>query len=137
MGISSDSVGKAGLALAGFIFRIVLYVFMGVLIFWCGRHAYQFGYEVFSQQPLAAENGREIIVSIPEGAGDVQIARILQERGVVHSAPVFLAQEILVGYYGRLRSGNYTLVTSDTPAQIMGILAGEESPAQGGEAVSS
>ena len=50
MGNTRDQVGKAGLFVAGGIFRTAFYVCVAVLIFWIGKSAYQFGYNVFNQQ---------------------------------------------------------------------------------------
>ena len=49
MGNTRDQVGKAGLFVAGGIFRTAFYVCVAVLIFWIGKSAYQFGYNVFNQ----------------------------------------------------------------------------------------
>ena len=56
MGNTRDQVGKAGLFVAGGIFRTAFYVCVAVLIFWIGKSAYQFGYNVFNQQAVSPES---------------------------------------------------------------------------------
>ena len=41
MGNTRDQVGKAGLFVAGGIFRTAFYVCVAVLVFWIGKSAYQ------------------------------------------------------------------------------------------------
>ena len=53
MGNTRDQVGKAGLFVAGGIFRTAFYVCVAVLIFWIGKSAHQFGYNVFNQQAVS------------------------------------------------------------------------------------
>ena len=62
MGNTRDQVGKAGLFVAGGIFRTAFYVCVAVLIFWIGKSAYQFGYNVFNQQAVSPGAGQEVTV---------------------------------------------------------------------------
>ena len=127
MGSIGNKLGKAGLALASFAFRIAFYACMGVLIFWAGRQSYSFGYRVFNQQAVSPGEGTVVTVSIPTGAGDYEVAKILETRGLVDDALVFLVQEYLAGYWGSLGSGRFDLSTAYTPQYIMSVLAGEGS----------
>lgn len=122
-----NTLGKVGVGLAGFAFRIAFYACMAVLIFWAGKQAYTFGYQVFDQEAISPGDGSLVAVTIPTGANDYEIAQILETRGLVANANVFFAQELLSGYRGMLQSGSYTLSTAYTPTRIMSILAGEES----------
>ena len=100
MGNTRDQVGKAGLFVAGGIFRTAFYVCVAVLIFWIGKSAYQFGYNVFNQQAVSPGAGQEVTVVIPEGSSTYDVAK--------------------------MQAGTYLLSTAYTPTRIMGILAGDE-----------
>ena len=126
MGNTRDQVGKAGLFVAGGIFRTAFYVCVAVLIFWVGKSAYQFGYDVFNQQAMSPGEGQEVTVVIKEDASLYKIARTLQKKGLIKSAPVFYVQERLSTYHGKLQPGTYLLSTAYTPNRIMGILAGDD-----------
>ena len=126
MGPARYKIGKAGLALAHLAFRIALYACLLVLLFWAGREAYTFGFQVFNQQAMSPGEGIPVTVAIPTGATDMEIARILEERGLISNALVFWVQEYLSGYHGALRGGSYSLSTAYTPTRMMSILAGEE-----------
>lgn len=53
MGDTRDRVGNAGVIVAGGAFKIALYVCIVVLIIWLGRLSYQFGHDIFDQQPMS------------------------------------------------------------------------------------
>ena len=121
MGNTRDQVGKVGLFLASGVFRTAFYVCVALLIFWLGKSAYQFGYDVFNQQ--------EVTVVIPDGASTYDVAKILKSKGLIQDSLVFFAQEKLSTYKGQMKAGTYLLSTAYTPTRIMGILAGDEEQA--------
>ena len=126
MGNTRDQVGKAGLVIAGGVFRTALYICVAVLIFWGGKTAYQFGYNVFDQQAISPGAGQEVTVVIQEGSSVYDIGRLLESKGLIEDAKVFYVQEKLSNYRGKLNAGTYLLSTAYTPTRIMGILAGDE-----------
>ena len=126
MGNTRDQVGKAGLFVAGGIFRTAFYVCVAVLVFWIGKSAYQFGYNVFNQQAVSPGAGQEVTVVIPEGSSTYEVAKILKSKGLIEDSMVFYAQEKLSTYKGKMKAGTYLLSTAYTPTRIMGILAGDE-----------
>lgn len=125
MGNTRDTVGKAGVVVASGFFRTVLYIFVAVLIIWLGKVTYQFGYNVFNQQPMSPGDGQEVTVVIKEDTSVYKIAKTLEKKGLVENALVFYVQEKLSNYKGKLRPGTYLLSTAYTPNRIMGILAGD------------
>ena len=126
MSDTRDRAGAAGVAVAGVIFKIALYVCVVVLLFWIGKSAYQFGHDVFNQEAMSPGEGQEGTVVISEDASLYKIAKTLQKKGLVKSAPVFYVQERLSTYHGKLQAGTYLLSTAYTPNRIMGILAGDD-----------
>lgn len=125
MGNTRERVGAAGVVVAGGFFRIVLYICVVVLIFWIGKSTYQFGYDIFNQQPMSPGEGQEVTVVIKQDTSVYQIAKTLESKGLVKDAKVFYVQEKLSNYKGQLRPGTYLLSTAYTPTRIMGILAGD------------
>ena len=123
MGDTRERAGAAGVAVAGVAFKIALYVCVVVLLFWIGKASYQFGHDVFNQQAMSPG---EVTVVIKEDASLYKIARTLQKKGLIKSAPVFYVQERLSTYHGKLQPGTYLLSTAYTPNRIMGILAGDD-----------
>ena len=126
MGNTRDQVGKAGLFIASGVFRTALYVCVALLIFWIGKSAYQFGYDVFNQQAVSPGAGQEVTVVIPDGSSTYDVAKILESKGLIQDSKVFYVQEKLSTYKGQMKAGTYLLSTAYTPTRIMGILAGDE-----------
>ena len=121
MGNKKDQVGAAGVIVAGGFFKIALYVCVAVLVIWIGKVTYQFGYNIFNQQAMSPGEGQEVTVVIKEDATAYDIAKTLKSKGSL----VFVVQEKLSNYSGKMRPGTYLLSTAYTPTRIMGILAGD------------
>lgn len=121
-----ERAGALGVAFAGGVFKIALYVCIIVLIFWLGKSSYEFGYDVFNQRAVSPENGQEVTVVIKEGTSVYEIGKILERKGLIEDAKVFWVQELLSSYRGKMKAGTYLLSTAYTPNRMMEILSGIE-----------
>ena len=126
MSDTKERAGAAGVVVAGVFFKIALYVCVVVLLFWIGKSSFQFGHDVFNQHAMSSGEGQEVTVVIKEDDSLYKIAKTLQKKGLIESAPVFYVQERLSTYHGQLQPGTYLLSTAYTPNRIMGILAGDD-----------
>ena len=117
MGDTRDRVGNAGVIVAGGAFKIALYVCIVVLIIWLGRLSYQFGHDIFDQQPMSPGEGQEITV--------YDIAKTLESKGLVEDAKVFWVPEKLSNYKGQMKPGTYLLSTAYEPSRLLAIMAGD------------
>ena len=70
--------------------------------------------------------GQEVTVVIQEGSSVYKIGKTLESKGLIRNAYVFVVQELLSNYHGKLEPGTYLLSTAYTPTRIMGILAGDK-----------
>ena len=125
MADTRDKVGRAGVFLAGGVFKTAVYIFIIVFLIWVGKSAYQFGYDVFNQQAMSPGEGQEVTVVIKEDATSYDIAKTLKSKGLIEDTLVFWVQEKLSNYSGKMKPGTYLLSTAYTPNRIMGILAGD------------
>ena len=115
---------KKSSIIAGGFFRFVLYVCVVVAVIYIGKSAYDFGYDIFYQQPMSSqEEGRDITVVVKQGDSVYQIGRTLEKKGLIEDPKVFVVQEMLSNYTGKLQSGTYILNTSMTADEMMEILA--------------
>lgn len=121
---------SAGVVVAGGFFRAVLYVLIGFLIIYAGKSAYTFGYSIFNQQPMQSKNGKEVTVVIKDDASVYKIGKVLENKGLIEDAKVFVIQEKLSNYKDKLQSGTYILNTSMTADEMMAVLAREETEGQ-------
>ncbi|MCI5901572.1 MAG: solute-binding protein [Blautia sp.] len=131
MGSTRDKVGKLGVILASSFFRCVLYICVAVLIFWIGKSTYQFGYNIFNQRAMSPGEGQEVTVVIQEGSSVYEIGKVLQSKGLIEDAKVFVIQELCSNYHNQMKPGTYLLSTAYTPTRMMAIMSGDTE--EGGE----
>ncbi|MBR4580761.1 MAG: endolytic transglycosylase MltG [Lachnospiraceae bacterium] len=109
-------IGTTILKLAGI--ALAVFVLYKVSLF-----AYDYGYRIFAEEPVDREPGIDINVAIVEGKSVKEIGQLLQEKGLIRDGKLFVLQEKLSEYSGDLRPGQYTLNTSQTPYEMMAIMA--------------
>ncbi len=127
MADTREKAGRAGVFLAGGIFKIALYICIIVFLIWVGRSAYQFGYDVFNQQAMSPGEGQQVTVVIKEGSSAYKVGKTLEQKGLIKNALAFAVQERMSAYHGQLKAGTYLLSTAYTPTRILAVLSGEES----------
>ena len=81
MADTRDKVGRAGVFLAGGVFKTAVYIFIIVFLIWVGKSAYQFGYDVFNQQAMSPGEGQQVTVVIKEGASAYKVGKTLEQKG--------------------------------------------------------
>lgn len=121
---NSNTVYKGVIGVFGGFFRILLYICVFLFIIWAGRTAYSFGYHIFNQQAMSPGEGQEVTVVIKKDASVYQIGQALERKGLIADARIFVVQEKLSNYKGKLQPGTYILSTAYTPDMIMQALSG-------------
>lgn len=122
----TDSVGAVVRTVINVSINILILAVVAMLIYNYAGKAYVFGMEIFDDTAIATEeNGRAVVVTIPQGASDKKVAKILEREGLVEDANVFYVKLLLSEYRGETIPGTYTLSTSDTPTAIMQKLSRE------------
>ena len=106
-----------------FSILVLLLVFLGLVKL--GRFCYDFGYRVFTEEPVAAAPGRDVDVQVTADMSETDIGGMLEEKGLIRDKALFFAQLKLSAYSGKLLPGNYTLNTSMTSKEMMAELAAE------------
>ena len=86
-----------------FSILVILLVLIGFVKI--GTYCYDFGYRVFTEAPVDAEPGRDVIVQISDDMSDMDIAKELKEKGLVENAKLFFVQLKVSASSGRLHSG--------------------------------
>ena len=125
MGIDMNS-RKVVQAIFATIVKVAAVAVILVFVYKGAVKAYDFGYRIFEDKPVAEEPGRDVTVSITMGTGSKEIGKILESKGLVKDATIFYLQNLLSPYWDKLASGEYTLNTSMTAAQMMEIMAEKE-----------
>ena len=58
---------KKSSIVAGGFFRFALYVIVAIVVIYIGKSAYDFGYDIFYQQPMEADPGTDHVVTLEGG----------------------------------------------------------------------
>lgn len=101
----------------GFSFMIILILIYGAVRL-CSV-SYDYGYRLFTEPAMEEKPGRDVLVQVKEGMSDRDVAKLMEEKGLVRDANLFYVQVILSDYKDAIRPGVYTLNTSMEPKELM------------------
>ncbi|MGN0376798.1 MAG: endolytic transglycosylase MltG [Suilimivivens sp.] len=105
------------------IIKVIVIAVVVMFVFRTATKAYDFGYKVFADKPVSASGGRTITVGIAESASVKDIAQMLEEKGLIEDANLFIVQELLSAYHGEILPGIYDLSTSMTAEEMLAIMS--------------
>jgi UPF0755 protein len=91
-----------------------------------GNYAFDFGYRVFTEQPVSKEPGKDVVVQVEPGMSDSELGQLLEEKGLIQDKALFVAQLKLSSYEKKIQAGVYTLNTSETAKEMMQIMSAVE-----------
>ena len=117
----------------GTVVRGVLLVVCAVVVINVGKKAYDFGFRIFTEGPVAEAPGRDIIMSVDKGEGLTDVSKKLEEKGITSDWMLFFIQAKLSEYKGKIEPGTYTLNNSLTTDELMAILTKAETEKKEGE----
>jgi UPF0755 protein len=114
-------------AVSATIIKIAVAAVIIVAVFRLAVYAYDFGFQVFADAPLSEGEGRTVSVVISEGLGNRELAKMLEQKGLVKDANVFYIYDLLSDYREKeLKPGTYELSTAMNAEEMLEILCGDE-----------
>ena len=119
---------KAGEIIGSFvesIIKIVVAIVIVMYVYKWATAAYDFGYRIFTEEPMSVGEGRIISVEITEDATAKSIGQMLEDRGLIRDKNGFFLQELLSEYHGDGKPGMYDLNTGMTADEMIAIMAHE------------
>ncbi len=117
---------KAGYLIAAAVEMIVKVVILAAVVLFIFRgatQAYDFGYKVFADEPMSISGGRTITVGISDSMSTSDIAQMLEEKGLIEDAKLFVVQELLSAHHGEIAPGIYDLSTAMTAQEMLALMA--------------
>ena len=105
------------------IVKVVVVAAVVVFVFRGATQAYEFGYKVFADEPMSISGGRTITVGISDSMSTNDIAEMLEEKGLIEDARLFVIQELLSAYHGEIAPGIYDLSTAMTAQEMLAIMS--------------
>ena len=117
----------------GTIIRAAVLIVCAIVVVNVGKKAYDFGFRVFTEGPVAEAPGRDIVMSVDKGEGLTDIAKKLEEKGITGDWMLFFVQAKLSEYKGEIEPGTYTLNNSYTADELMAVLTKAETETEEGD----
>lgn len=105
------------------IIKVVVIAVVIVYVFRAATQAYDFGYRVFADQPVSVSGGRTITISVAKDASVKEIGQMLEEKGLIEDADLFVVQELLSAHHGKITPGIYDLSTDMTAEQMLEVMS--------------
>ena len=109
-------------AISAMIVRIVVAAAIIAVVFKLAISAYDFGYQIFADVPMSEGSGRTVSVVVSEGQSSKELAKMLEQKGLIKDAKVFYIQEQLSDYKDMIKPGTYELSTAMNSEQMLAIL---------------
>lgn len=112
-----SALAKITGVLGGLAGRIIVAALLILLTFEGLKVCFDFGHDIFYQQPAEAEPGTDCVVTLSDGATMSSVAEQLADEGIIRNELAFIIQGTL--YKINLYPGDYTLNTSMTTKEIL------------------
>ena len=114
--------------IVGTVMKVVIAALVLMFLYRYSIMAYDYGYRIFGEEPMDAEPGREVTVTVTESDSAEDIGAVLEQKGLIRDAKLFVIQEKLSGAGTGIAAGSYELNTAMTVEEMLEIMlaAGEE-----------
>ena len=131
--MSSKNTNKVVFRFVSVSFSILILLIVFIGVFKATTYCYDFGYRIFTEKPVSAEPGRDVVISFDKNDSAFTIAEELEEKGLIRDSLLFTAQYYLSAYVDDLIPGTYTLNTSMTAKEMMLVMSTPAEEAESGE----
>ena len=106
----------------GTVIRIVVLIILAIVLFKLGGKAYEFGFRIFTEEPMSEPPGRDVQITVSKSDGIKEVSKILEDKGLIRDAKLFRIQEKVSMYDGDIHPGIFTLNTSMTAEEMFAVL---------------
>lgn len=103
--------------------KIVIAVIVIMLVYKYAVQAYDYGYRIFGEEPVATGEGRLITVTISDDMDTKEIGQALENKGLIRDGELFVWQEKVSDFKGMIQPGVYELSTAMTAEEMMEVMA--------------
>jgi UPF0755 protein len=108
-------------AISSTIIKIAVAAVVIVAVFRLSIYAYNFGFQVFADQPVGSGEGRNVNVIVSSDMSDMEISKLLEQKGLISDANVFFLQLKLSD--GDIVAGVYDLNTTMSASEMLAIMS--------------
>jgi len=115
-------VGEIIASVLELIVKLGVLIFLITLIYKGTQTAYDYGYRVFTEDPVSVGEGRIISIEIKEDQSAMDIGKMLQNKGLIRDSKIFFLQELLSEHRGQEVPGIYDLSTTMTGEEMLAVI---------------
>ena len=101
------------------ILKIAFTVVVVVVIYRGAIKAYDYGYRIFEEPPVSSGEGYTITVNIDEKMSGKELGVMLEDKGLIRDADLFVFQYMFSEYKDDLLPGEHDLSTAMTVEEMM------------------
>lgn len=124
--MSAKSTNRAVFRFVSISFSVLILLVIFIGVFKASTFCYNFGYRIFTEQPMEAEPGTEVVVQVDTDDSALAIGKMLEEKGLVRDPYLYVAQYYLSAYVNDILPGTYTLNTSMTTKEMLIVMSTAE-----------
>ena len=84
--MSSSSTNKVVFRFVSVSFSLLILLVVFIGVFKATTYCYDFGYRIFTEKPVSAEPGRDIVVQISASDSAFDIGERLEEKGLIRDS---------------------------------------------------
>ena len=117
---------KAAMQAGSICLKVAMFVLIVLGLVYLGQTTYQYTRAVFSDEAYETEPGKKATIKIPTDITAKELAKILEENGLIEDAVVFEYQMKMADFGNTVKSGEYELSSSMTPSEMFQILSETE-----------
>lgn len=107
------------LAVCETIVKIVIAAVVVMMIYRGSLMAYNYGYRIFEEPPMTEGEGREVVVTIPEGMSAKEMGELFYRKGLIRDEKLFQIQYFLSEFKKDLLPGTFALSTAMTVEEML------------------
>lgn len=116
-------IKQLALSILETVIKVAAAIFIIMFVYDAAVKAYDYGYRVFTEEPMTVGEGRTISIYIEEDDSIKDIGDDLQSKGLIRDANLFIVQELLSEHHGKIQPGIYDLNTSMKSEEMLAIMS--------------
>ncbi len=107
----------------GAVFKVAFVVVAVFLIYRGATICYEYGYRVFAEPPVSADEGRMVTVTVTPDMTPKEIGTLFLSQGLIRDDRLFEWQYRLSEFAKTVKPGTFELSTSMTVEEMMEVMA--------------
>lgn len=107
------------IAVFGAICRVAVIILAVYVIYQGALISYDYGYRIFTESAISSGEGKTVTVAITEDMSASDIGHLLENKGLIRDARLFVFQYYLSEYRKDVKSGIFELSTAMTVEEMM------------------